>query len=210
MKLQISFDMVDLDKALKIASQVTQYASIIEIGTLLIFKYGVHSIEQFRKQFPNKILLADSKITDRSKEAVNLMAKAGADWITVMAGTSNDVIHSTCTAAHELNKKVMIDLMDACSLGQSALEAKSLGADALLFHKPYDDKDALLFLEKWDMVRGNTDLPVMISGRISREMIDKIVAINPNPNGIIIGKEITDAANPAQEALFFHEHCTVK
>ncbi len=203
MKLQISFDMTDLDKAINVASQVADYADILEVGTLLIYTHGIKAVEQFKKTFPSKTILADTKIIDRGKEAVTVLANAGADWITVMAGTSKDVIHSVSKAAHDLNVKVMMDLLDSSSLGQSAMEAKNLGANALLFHQPYDEKESLIFLDKWEMVKGNSALPVFVSAKIKRETINKI--INIKPDGIIIGRSITLADNPQAEAAFFHE-----
>jgi len=203
MKLQISFDMNDLDKAMEIALQVAPHASILEIGSLLLYKNGVKALEKFREAFPDKTLLVDAKIVSCGKESVTLFANAGADWITVMAGTSKDVIHSACTAAHNLNKKVMIDLLDAASLGQSALEAKSLGADALLFYSPYDSEEHLVFVDKWDIVRNNTSLPIFVSYKITKDIIDLTSDINPD--GIIIGKAITEAEDPAEKAQFFKE-----
>src|SRR5690606_21136698 len=161
-----------------------------------LYKYGIVSVESFRQLLPQSTILVDAKISDRAKEAVTILAQAGADWITVMAGTTQHVIHSACTTAHNLNKKIMLDLLDASSLGQSALEAKGLGVDALLFHTPHDEEASLLFLDKWDIVRGNTNLPIFVSGKISRDIIDEILSIKPN--GIIIGKSITEAANPAE------------
>lgn len=207
MKLQISFDMPDLDKALEIGHKVAPYATILEVGSLLLYKHGVAAIDQFRKTFPDKMVLADAKIVDRGKEAATVLAHAGADWITVMAGTTNEVIHAVCTTAHSLGKKIMIDLLDSHSLGQSALEAKSLGADALLFHKPYEKQESFLFLDKWDMIKGNTNLPVFISGKITRDIIDRIIDIKPD--GMIIGRSIVDAANPEEEARFFQEKCSL-
>ncbi len=206
MKLQISFDLTDLDKAIAIATQVAPYVSILEVGSLLLYKYGVASVERFRTTFPDKTILVDAKILDRAQETVTLLANAGADWITVMAGTSSQVIHAACTTAHELNCKIMLDLLDANSLGQSALEAKSFGADALLFHKPHDEEASLMFLDKWDIVRGNTTLPIFVSGKIARTIIDKIMEIKPD--GIIIGKSIIDATDPVDEVKFYHDHCT--
>lgn len=205
MKLQISFDLTDLQKAIDIALQVAPFATVLEIGSLLLYKHGTLSIETFRSHFPNATILVDAKISDRAKEAVKVLASAGADWITVMAGTTSNVIHSACTAAHELNKKIMLDLLDASSLGQSALEAKSLGVDALLFHTPHDEETSLTFLDKWDIVRGNTPLPIFVSGKISRDIIDKFLTIKPN--GIVIGKSIIEAENPAQEAEFYQKMC---
>jgi 3-hexulose-6-phosphate synthase len=203
MKLQISFDLIDLEKAIAIASEVAQYADIIEVGTILIYHYGVLAIRRFKEVFPDKIILADTKIVDRGKEITELFVDAGADWITVMAGTSAYVIHATTTAAHSLNVKVMLDLIDSNSIGQSALEAKNLGADALLFHQPYSETESLLFLDKWDMIKGNSNLPIFVSAKINRNNIDQIAALRPD--GIIVGLSITDAQDSAQEAQYFAE-----
>lgn len=201
MKLQISFDLIDLDKAIAIGSEVAQYADIIEIGTILIYRHGIAAIERFKNTFPEKIILADTKIVDRGKEIAELFAQSGADWITVMAGTSQHVIHATTTAAHNANMKVMLDLIDSSTVGQSALEAKNLGADALLFHQPYSETESLLFLDKWDMIKGNTQLPIFVSAKINRNNVDKIVALRPDV--IIVGLSITEAEDSAQEARYF-------
>jgi len=203
MKLQISFDLFDLDKAIAIGSEVAEYANIIEIGTILIYHYGIHAVERFKNTFPEKIILADTKIVDRGKEITELFAHAGTDWITVMAGTSAHVIHAITTAAHNANMKVMLDLIDASSVGQSALEAKNLGIDALLFHQPYSEKESLVFLDKWDMIKGNTTLPIAVSAKINRDNVDKIVALKPDT--IIVGVSITDAQDSASEAQYFAE-----
>jgi len=203
MKLQISFDLIDLDKAIAIGSKVAQYADIIEVGTILIYHHGTNAVKQFKEAFPDKIIVADTKIVDRGKEVVDLFAGAGADWITVMAGTSAHVIHATTTAAHHANVKVMLDLIDSNSVGQSALEAKNLGADALLFHQPYTEAEALVFLDKWDMIKGNSNLPIFVSAKINRENVDKIVALRPD--AIIVGLSITEAEDSAQEAQYFSD-----
>jgi 3-hexulose-6-phosphate synthase len=203
MKLQISFDLIDLDKAIAIGSEVAQYADIIEVGTILIYHHGIEAVKRFKQAFPEKIIFADTKIVDRGKEVAELFASAGADWITVMAGTSSQVIHATTTAAHNENVKVMLDLIDSDSVGQSALEAKNLGADALLFHQPYSEADSLVFLDKWDMIKGNSSLPIFVSAKINRDNVDKIVAIKPD--AIIVGLSITDSQDSAAEAQYFAE-----
>ncbi len=101
MKLQVSFDYTDIDKAIEIAKKVEPYVDIFEIGSLLIYAHGSGAIEKFREAFPDKTLLADSKIVDRGKSAANIFLNAGADWITVMAGTSDQAIASVAQAAHK-------------------------------------------------------------------------------------------------------------
>ena len=203
MKLQVSFDMTDLDKALEIASQVAPHVSLLEVGSLLLYKHGTKALEAFKQAFPEHDLLADAKIIDKGKETVTLLAQAGADWITVMAGTKKEVIHSACTTAHNLGKKAMIDLLDSCSLGQSALEAQSLGGDALLFHTAYESEERHVFIDKWDMVRGNTTLPIFVSCKNTKEVTDQINEINPD--GIVLGKSIIEAEDPKKEILYFEE-----
>jgi 3-hexulose-6-phosphate synthase len=202
MKLQISFDLIDLDKAIAIGSEVAQYADIIEISTTLIHHHGVAAVRRFKEAFPDKIIFADTKIVDRGKEIVELYANAGANWISVMAGTPAQVIHATTTVAHNENMKVILDLIDSSSVGQSALEAKNLGADALLFHQPYTvETESMVFIDTWDMIKGNTQLPIFVSAKINRDNVDKIIALRPDV--IVVDLDITDAVDVAQEAHYF-------
>jgi len=203
MKLQISLDLPDLNNALTLAKQVADSCDALEIGTVLIYKYGVLAIEKFKAEFPNKTVVADAKILDRGKLNAQVFSQPKADWVTVMAGTSNSVIHAACRTAKENGMNVMLDLLDAKSLGQSALEAKNLGVNALLFHRPHDEKEELLFLDDWDMVHGNSDLPIFISAKIKRENVDAIVKLKPA--GIIVGTSIVTAQDPAQEAQYFYD-----
>lgn len=206
MKLQISFDTPNLEHALDIASRVADACDILEVGTLLIYTYGVTAIEQFKQKFPRKMIMADSKIIDRGKDAIALFANAGADWMTVMSGTSKQVIHSACSSAANVNKKIMLDLVDSSSMAQSAMEAKNLGAHALLFHQPADEQDTLVFLDKWELIKGNASVPVFISAKINRESIEHILALRPE--GIVIGRAITAAEDPALEAQYYYELCS--
>jgi len=208
MKLQISFDMPDLQKAIEIAKKVKNYCDIVEIGTILIHKYGVIAVEQFVDALEGKTILADTKIIDRGASITKLYANTGTKWLTVMAGTSNTVIHRVCSEAENHDILVMLDMIDAEAPGQSALEAKNLGVDAISFHRAYDAKESLLFLDDLNMIRGNTDLPVFLSARINRDNINKI--IETKPQGIIVGASITEAKDPLEEAKFYYNLCKPK
>jgi 3-hexulose-6-phosphate synthase len=206
MKLHFTFDVTDLDKALQVAAQVVNFCDAFQIGSLLVYKYGAHAVKVFQEKFPQKDILVHARIADKGKDATTIFSDAGADWLTVLTGSRNDTILATCTFAHSLNKKVMVDLIDSSSPGQSALEAKNLGADALLFHQPYDEKAAsLTMIDNWEMVRGNTQLPIFITGKIKRESIELFMALKPA--GLVIGKAVVEADNPHHEAAFFYELC---
>jgi 3-hexulose-6-phosphate synthase len=205
MKLQISFDNHSLQKSLEIAKQIAAYADIIEIGTVPLYRYGKEIVQEFKKVCGDVSLLVDTKISDRGSKVVPIFAEVDAQWLTVMAGTSNTVIHATCTKAHQMGMHVMMDLLDAPALGQSAMDAKNLGVDALLLHESYEDTDPLIFLDKWDLVKGNTSLPIFISAKITRDNVMQIIELKPD--GLVIGESIIDADDPAKEAKFFAQLC---
>lgn len=197
MKLQISFDLLDLDQCLAIAQQVAPYCDRFEVCSILLYKYGVEAITKFRTAFPDKEILAETQIVERGKDITNLCINAGADWVTVMAGANKQVIHNVCSTAAP--KNVMLDLSDTTLLGQASMDAKNLGVDGILFHKPYDqDAQPSMILEQWEIVRGNTQLPIYVAANFDKETIQRIILLKPN--GIVIGRLITEAENPASEA----------
>lgn len=209
MNIQISFDLNDLKSSIEIAKKISIYCDIIEVGTILIHKYGVKAVNEFIKHFPDKIILADTKIVDRGQEITEIYSKTGVKWITVLSGTSNEVIHRVCSEAEKNGILVMLDTVDSISPGQSALDAKNLGIDAILFHKAHDQNleknQSLQFLDEFDLLKENSDLPIFIAACTHRENIEKIIAAKPY--GIIIGSAITEAQDPAAEAKFYYDLC---
>jgi 3-hexulose-6-phosphate synthase len=205
MKLQISFDIPDLERALLIAQQVEPYCDHIEIGTSMLYKFGAQAVREFRRVLPHKTLLADTKIIDRSAEIIETIAQAGADWLTIMGGTHKQVLYTAARAAEKNKVQLMIDLIDASSPGQTAMDAHALGAHAILMHKPHDESDPQAMLDQWDLVRGNTDLPVFIAAGIDRTTVPSILKLKSD--GIVVGSAITMANDPEAQAQYFYELC---
>ena len=201
MKLQISYDFTNLSQAIEIAKKTTEFADIIEIGTPLLISEGVNAIVEFKKNFPSKPILADVKLVDRVNEIIPLLAKSGTTYITMLYGTSNKVIQKASSAAHVNDLKIVLDLIDPETMGQAAHDAKILKIDYVLFHYPHDFEQVFSHLDQWEVVRGNTDLPVFVSGKIKKEHLIEIMKLKPQ--GIVIGEEITRADDPAKEAEFF-------
>ncbi len=201
MKLLIAFNLLDIEQALSVASLVEPYASMFTIGPLLLHKYGEQAVKRFKEAFPEKQLLVEAQLLERPQETITLFANAGADWISVMAGAGSRIIQSACTTARDQGKKVIIDLADASSIGQAALDAKRFGASALSFHKPSVDDARVPFIDRWHMVKGNTSLPIFISAHISRENIGEVLGLEPS--GIIIGTSVVTADDPVSEVTYF-------
>ena len=136
MKLLISFNILDLEKALTVAAIIEPHATMFVIGQLLIYKYGEECVKRFRAMFPEKLLMVKSQILERPAESVALFSKAGANWISVLAGAGAETIHTATTIAREKGTKIILDLADSRSIGQTALEADRLGVEALAVYKP--------------------------------------------------------------------------
>jgi 3-hexulose-6-phosphate synthase len=201
MKLQISFDFVDLIKAIEIAKKVEPFADILEIGSTLINIHGINAIKKFRETFPEKELFADLKLISRVEEVINEYCKAGTNTISVLAGTTNNIIQLATKIAHENKVQIALDLSDAFSMGQSAMDSAALDVDKIIFHGPHESHNLEKLLEEWENVFGNTKTPIFVEGAITKENIGKILELKPY--GIIIGKAITQANEPAQAAEDF-------
>ncbi len=202
LKLQISFELTSIEDAVAIAKDVAEFGDILEVGSLLLLSKGVRAIEAFRTEFPDHTLLADAKLCDRASDMVNLCVDAGANYVTVLAGTDNRTILRASDTAHNRGAKISLDLVDAYSMGQSARDAKSLGADIVLFHRSHDGGDVTKMTEQWQFTKGNTEVPIFISGNITKEKLDSVVTLGAD--GVVVGAAIVDADNPAEEAAFFH------
>ncbi len=201
MKLQISFDTIDLEKTISIAKEVKEYADILEVGSTLINKYGIESVKRFKAEFPDKEIFADIKLINRIQNTIEEYAAAGANYISVLAGTTNKIINKTTKIAHENNCKIALDLIDSHSLGQSAMDSQALDVDLIIFHGPHEENNLNILLEEWENVKGNTVTPIFIAGGITEENIKNL--LNLKPSGVIIGSSIIKSESPAKSAERF-------
>jgi 3-hexulose-6-phosphate synthase len=200
MKLHFTYNLTDLNQALKIAESTAEYADILGIGSLLLFKEGINAIRAFKAAFPSKEIFAESKICEKADLAVPLMAQAGASYVSILASSFHSTIKKAVDAAKRFDVKIALDLMGAPSLGQSAVDAKTLGVYCLILHRPATEEIVELDAE-WRDVRDNTQLPIFITGKIDTNNIAHLIELKPH--GIMIGGNITKADNPAQVAAQF-------
>ncbi len=202
MKLHFTFNLPDLSKALTIAQQTAEYADVLGIGSLLLFKEGINAIQAFRATFPNKEIFAEARLCEKAEDSVNMMATAGANYISVLAIAPGSTIKKAVEKAKDFDVKIALDLLGAPTLGQIALDAKTLGINLLIFHRPLSKPGDLAELDaEWHNVKENTKLPLFITGKIDETTIQHILSLKPH--GIMIGAAITKANNPAKAAHFF-------
>jgi 3-keto-L-gulonate-6-phosphate decarboxylase len=202
MILYISFNDLDLTKALATAQQVEPFCHGFKIGPVLLMRYGIQAVTQFRVAFPNKKIICDTQIIDHEKELVALINQVNGNAVTVLAESYPTAIRHACIMAQQKNIEVILDLAGSSLFGQRILEAKTLGVNAIIMRYFGETETMDLFIDRWDMVYGNTQLPVFIATAITRESIGPILALNPA--GFIIGGAITESADPVAEATYFY------
>ena len=194
--------MANLDEAVTIAQETAEFADIIEIGSLLILQNGIAAVDRFKKEFPNKALSVDSRISSQGEASAKLLCDSGIHSFSVLAGAYHSIIQDTTKIANSYKVKVTLDFINSHSLGQSAIEAKTLGAQAILFHRSFLPEENNEFFSQWQEVQANTDLPIFIKGRINKKILQDLLPLDPY--GFVVGSSITNASNPRQEAEDFH------
>ena len=201
MKLHISYNFSDIAQALEIAEQTAPYADILGIGSLLLLKEGVKAIQIFRAAFPNKELFVESHLIEKGHDSVVMLAKAGANYISILAGAPLTTIKKAVETAKNFDVKIALDLLDSQSAGQSALDAKTMGVNLIVLQRAHAEDDAAEIENGWHNVKDNTKLPIFITGKVDESSIEEIMLLKPQ--GIMIGTAITKADNPAQKASYF-------
>src|ERR671911_998549 len=84
--VQISLDLTDLKEALATAA-LARRAGVdwLEAGTPFILAEGLHGVRALRERFPDTPIVADLKTMDGGYLEAEMMAKAGATHVVVMA-----------------------------------------------------------------------------------------------------------------------------
>ncbi|MBS2772631.1 orotidine 5'-phosphate decarboxylase [Anoxybacillus rupiensis] len=198
MYIQLALDRMTMDEAIHVTEEVYHEIDWIEVGTSLIKEYGVQSIERLKKEFPNKLLVADMKTMDNAAYECQMCFEAGADVMTAMGVAPNITVKTCLDEAKKRKKRVMIDLLNVHeTLLPSLLEYKEA---IFCLHVSKDEQELFgfnaarfpMFLEE---MQGRT---WAIAGGISLDSLDMVKQLQPYV--VIIGSAITKAENKQKVA----------
>lgn len=171
--LQISLDLTSIDEALEMA-EVAVDAGIdwIEAGTPLLLAEGLHAVAALRKRFPEHPIVADLKTMDGGYLEAEMMAKAGATHVVVMAVAHPATIRAVVKAARDYGIEVMGDIMAANDPVAAAKLLEENGVDYIIVHTGFDergeDPERNPFDHLEDVVNAVT-IPVQAVGGLSIE-----------------------------------------
>src|SRR6266545_6462285 len=109
-KVQVSLDVTSIDEALKLAHQAMEAGvDWLEAGTPLILAEGLHGVRALRREFPTHPIVADLKTMDGGYLEAEMMAKAGATHVVVMARAHVETLKVVVKAGRDYGIKVMGD-----------------------------------------------------------------------------------------------------
>ena len=139
--VQISLDLTNIAEALETAA-LARRAGVdwLEVGTPLILAEGLHGVRRLREAFPGVPLVADLKTMDGGYLEAEMMAKAGATHVVVMARAHAETIKCVVQAGRDLGIKVMGDNMICEDMVAGARRLEDLGCDYVIHHIGYDER----------------------------------------------------------------------
>ena len=139
--VQVSLDLTDIDEAMEMAHTAMRAGvDWLEAGTPFILAEGLHGVKALRKEFPDTPIVADLKTMDGGYLEAEMMAKAGATHVVVMARAHAETIKCVVQAGRDFGAVVMGDNLGAPDMVQSARELEELGCDMVIHHIGYDER----------------------------------------------------------------------
>jgi 3-hexulose-6-phosphate synthase len=142
--IQISLDLTNIDEALETAALALRAGvDWLEAGTPLILAEGLHGVRQLREAFPGVPIVADLKTMDGGYLEAEMMAKAGATHVVVMARAHAETIKCVVQAGRDFGVQVMGDNMVCPDMVAGARWLEDLGCDFIVHHIGYDERRGL-------------------------------------------------------------------
>ena len=141
--VQVSLDLTNIDEALNFA-RVAVRAGVdwLEAGTPLILAEGLHGVRALRREFPDHPIVADLKTMDGGYLEAEMMARAGATHVVVMARAHRATIKEVVRAGRDFGIKVMGDDLGAEDKPAACRMMQDLGVDYIIVHTGLDERNA--------------------------------------------------------------------
>ncbi|HEX7014628.1 MAG TPA: orotidine 5'-phosphate decarboxylase / HUMPS family protein [Cyclobacteriaceae bacterium] len=139
--VQISLDIIDLDEALATAHlAIRAGVDWLEAGTPFILAEGLHGVRKLREAFPSVPIVADLKTMDGGYLEAEMMARAGATHVVVMARAHEETIKCVVKAGRDYGVSVMGDNLGCPDMVDAARMLEDLGCDFVVHHVGYDER----------------------------------------------------------------------
>ena len=206
--LQVALDLMQLNRSIVIAHEaVDGGADWIEAGTPLIKSEGAEAVRALRREFPNRKIIADTKTMDVGSFEVEIMAKAGADIVTVLGLADDATIEEAVMAGRKYGAEIMVDMINVPDRVQRAKEVEKLGAAYICMHMGIDtqmrgEEPPIDVLRK---IVDAVSIPIAVAGGITAENAGEYVEAGATDvivgGAIIKTEDIRGAAENVKKAM---------
>jgi 3-hexulose-6-phosphate synthase len=200
--VQISLDLTNIEEALETA-RIAVEAGVdwLEAGTPLILAEGLHGVRALRAAFPNHPIVADLKTMDGGYLEAEMMARAGATHVVVMARAHVETIKVVVQAGRDFGIKVMGDNLGCADKAAASRMMEDLGVDYIVHHTGFDERNGIAAagggrispLDDLEQVVKAVSIPVQAVGGLTIEE-----AIEMPKHGaplVVLGAPLTIDAN---------------
>lgn len=176
--VQISLDIIDLQEALETAEIAIQSGvDWLEAGTPLILAEGMRGVKALRERYPQVPIVADLKTMDGGWLEAQVMAKAGATHVVVMARAHPETIKEVVKAGRDFGISVMGDNLGCEDMVAGARMLEDMGCDFVIHHIGYDERRGIAArgdrmpspLDQLKEVVAAVNVPVQAVGGLSIE-----------------------------------------
>ncbi len=176
--LQVALDMMQLKRSIGIAQEaVDGGADWVEVGTPLIKSEGAEAVRTIKKAFPEHKIIADTKTVDTGAFEVEIMAKAGADIVTVLGLADDSTIAEAVLSGRKYGAEIMVDMINVPDKIKRAREVEKLGVGYICLHMGIDSQmrgeDAPIDTLK--KIISEVSVPVAVAGGITSETVRNYV-----------------------------------
>ncbi len=101
---------------------------------------GLHGVKKLRENFPGVPIVADLKTMDGGYLEAEMMAKAGATHVVVMARAHEETIKIVVEAGKDFGIQIMGDNLGCPDMVAGAKRLEELGCDYVIHHIGYDER----------------------------------------------------------------------
>jgi 3-hexulose-6-phosphate synthase len=180
-RVQLSLDLTTLDEAIATAEiGVRAGVDWLEAGTPLILAEGLPAVRALHDRFPDHPVVADLKTMDAGYLEAEMMFRAGAAFVVVMAVAHERTVREAVRAGRECRGRVMADLMLHPDKPGMARRLEQWGVDVVIVHTGYDERHhdpRRSPLEDLAAVRAAVKVPLQAVGGLSIEQAARMPAL---------------------------------